>query len=168
MARHTAAETNNAKRPLRSNSSSPLNDLSSQASSVFDISGASSQNAARSQLGAKQMYHAMMDESLLDLGIMSSQQMVNAGLALHVPFSSNAGVHYMGLHQQQEDSSELEDYVQGLNDRFELPTDQILPMTPRCSFDQGTSFLSRSRAGRVYAHGMPRDETLQTLYLSQS
>ena len=37
------------------------------------------------------------------------------------------------LQHSKDEMLELEDYVQGLNDRFELPGDQL--MTPRCSFE---------------------------------
>jgi hypothetical protein len=75
------------------------------------------------------------DEALFDLGILQCGQPQN-GLALNLQYLTPQ--QYMLPQQGKEDSLELEDYVQGLNDRFELPGDQILPMTPRCSFEGST------------------------------
>jgi hypothetical protein len=83
----------------------------------------------------KPSYQTISDETLYDLGILQPSAPLNqSGLALNLQYLTPQ--QYMMPHK--EDSLELEDYVQGLNDRFELPSDQILPMTPRASFDQGT------------------------------
>ena len=80
------------------------------------------------------------DETLFDLGLLhSGQHLSHSGLSVNLQYMN--AQQYM-LPQAKEESLELEDYVQGLNDRFELPTDQLLPMTPRCSFDQGMSRIS--------------------------
>lgn len=79
----------------------------------------------------------VLDETLYDLAISQpAQQLVPpSGLALNLSYPT---AQQYGLAQFKEDSSELEEYIQGLNDRFELPIDQnILPITPRPSFDQG-------------------------------
>jgi hypothetical protein len=83
----------------------------------------------------KPSYQTVSDETLYDLGILQgSQQLSHSGLALNLQYLTPQ--QYMM--PNKEESLELEDYVQGLNDRFELPSDQILPMTPRASFDQGS------------------------------
>ena len=80
------------------------------------------------------------DDTLFDLGILQGgQNLSHSGLAMNFQYLN--AQQYM-LPQAKEESLELEDYVQGLNDRFELPTDQLLQMTPRCSFDQSTSRIS--------------------------
>jgi hypothetical protein len=90
--------------------------------------------APRIQL-VKPSYQTVSDETLYDLGILQGGQHLNqSGLALNLQYLTPQ--QYMMPHK--EESLELEDYVQGLNDRFELPGDQMLPMTPRASFDQGS------------------------------
>ena len=78
---------------------------------------------------------AISDDTLFDLGILNGgQNFAHAGLALNFPYMTPQ---QYTLQPGKEESLELEDYVQGLNDRFDLPSDQLLPMTPRCSFEQG-------------------------------
>lgn len=82
----------------------------------------------------KPSYPGIQDETVFDLGMLQTgQPLSHSGLALNLQY---LGQQYL-IPQNKEDSLELEDYVQGLNDRFEIPNDQMLPMTPRCSFDQG-------------------------------
>src|SRR5579862_8388857 len=81
----------------------------------------------------------VLEDTLYDLGILQPTQSVSqSGLALNLSYPT---AQQFGLAQLKEDSLELEDYIQGLNDRFELQTDQsVIPITPRASFDQGQSF----------------------------
>ena len=121
----------NAKsRELRSRQSSP-DDFFYTDSSVFDFLS----NVPRIQLVKPTYQNMTSDETLLDLGILSSNQPVaQANQASNVSYLNTP---QFLLPQGKEDSVELEDYVQGLNDRFDLADDPLLPMTPRCSFEQG-------------------------------
>jgi len=85
----------------------------------------------------------VLDETLFDLGILQpTQPGAHSGLALNLSYANHQ---QYGIPQVKEDSLELEDYIQGLNDRFELQTDpNMLPVTPRASFDQGQYFESNA------------------------
>src|SRR5436190_19400390 len=81
----------------------------------------------------------LQEENLFDLGIM--QQHV-------LPSGPGTNLQYINsqqdmLPQVKEGSLDLDDYVQRLNDRFDLPHDQLLPMTPCHSFDQGNRHKTR-------------------------
>src|SRR5947207_1443053 len=81
-----------------------------------------------------------VDDSIYDLAIFSIPQTTsqnNPGLALNLSFPVSQHFH---LPNVKEETQELEDYIQGLNDRFELPTENLLPITPRLSFDQGLHY----------------------------
>ena len=119
---------------VKSQPSSP-DDVLHGDSGVYDLN-----QVPRIQLVKPNYSSVISDESLFDLGILhSGQHLSHSSLAMNFQYTN--AQQYM-LPQVKEDSLELEDYVQGLNDRFELPTDQLLPMTPRCSFDQGASRIS--------------------------
>jgi hypothetical protein len=76
------------------------------------------------------------NEAIFDLNIShNGQQMPQSAFSTN-NYQYMSPQQYM-LPQGKDDSLELEDYVQGLNDRFELPSDQLHSMTPRCSFEQG-------------------------------
>jgi hypothetical protein len=122
-------------RGLQSRASSP-DDLLNADSAVYDLS---SGHVPRIQL-VKPNYQHLSDETLFDLGILNGcQPLTQSGLALNLQYMTPQ--QYL-LPPGKEESLELEDYVQGLNDRFDLPSDQLLPMTPRYSFDQGGNFYS--------------------------
>jgi hypothetical protein len=104
-------------------------------SGVYDFN-----HVPRIQLVKPNYSSVIPDEALFDIGLLQTgQHLSNSGLAMNFQYMN--AQQYM-LPQPKEDSLELEDYVQGLNDRFELPTDQLLPMTPRCSFEQGMNRIS--------------------------
>ena len=74
---------------------------------------------------------SLSDDPLLDLGMLNgNQQLHQTGMPSGLQF---VGPQQYMLQQSKDETLELEDYVQGLNDRFELPGDQL--MTPRCSFE---------------------------------
>jgi hypothetical protein len=83
---------------------------------------------------------SLSDDTLFDLGILhSNQQLQQSAMPANLQY---VGPQQYMLPQAKDDTlEELEDYVQGLNDRFDLPSDQL--MTPRCSFEQGTTNLPR-------------------------
>jgi hypothetical protein len=119
---------------FRESYSPQSDDLFNTDHSVFELGNGL---GPRIQL-VKPSYPAIPDETLYELGILQPGQTLNhPGQALNLQYLGHQ--QYM-LPQNKEESLELEDYVQGLNDRFELPNDQI-PMTPRCSFDQGCTSL---------------------------
>lgn len=122
------------QRDLPSRASSPEDLLNGGDLGVFDLGGA---HVPRINL-TKPSYTttSISDDTLFDLGILNGgQNLAHSGLALNFPYMT-APQQYI-LQPGKEESLELEDYVQGLNDRFDLPGDQLLPMTPRCSFEQG-------------------------------
>jgi hypothetical protein len=128
----------------RSQSASPDSLLRGD-NSVFDLN-----SGQRIQL-VKPSYHSVLsDETLFDLGILNGNQAIpQTGLAMNLSYMSSQ--QFM-MQQAKEDSLELEDYVQGLNDRFDLPSDQILPMTPRCSFDQGISYIAYANVKQIHPY----------------
>ena len=77
---------------------------------------------------------SLSDDTLFDLGILhGNQQLQQSAMPANLQY---VGPQQYMLPQGKDDTlEELEDYVQGLNDRFDLPGDQL--MTPRCSFEQG-------------------------------
>jgi len=134
--------TTHQQRELPSRASTP-EDLLNGDQGVFDLGGG---HVPRINL-IKPSYTttAISDDSLFDLGILNGgQNLSHAGLALNFPYMTPQ--QYV-LQPGKEESLELEDYVQGLNDRFDLPTDQLLPMTPRCSFEQGKPRLHSIATG---------------------
>jgi len=119
-----------APRQTESRQSSP-EDLLNGESPPYD-----SNSVPQLQLVKPSYQSAVTDETLFDLGLLNgTHNLSHPGLAMNLQF---VGPQQYLLPPQKDESSELEDYVQGLNDRFDLPSDQLLPMTPRCSFDQGT------------------------------
>jgi hypothetical protein len=88
------------------------------------------------QFQIKQTGYAL-DDTLFDLSIyhtpQSSQQHLS-GLALNLSYPVAA---QFSLPNVKEETQELEDYIQGLNERFELPVEDSIPLTPRTSLDQG-------------------------------
>lgn len=117
---------------VQSRTSSP-DDLLHGDSGIYDF-----HHVPRIQLVKPSYSSVISDEALFDLGNLNNngQQLLSqSGLPMNLQYLS--AQQYM-LPPGKDDSLELEDYVQGLNDRFDLPSDQLLPMTPRCSFSQGT------------------------------
>jgi hypothetical protein len=97
---------------------------------VFDLSAAS---VPRIQLVKPSYPHGPLEDSLFTFGALNAgQTLAPPNLAMHLQYIQPQMVL---LAQMKEDSVELEDYVQGLNNRFDMPNEDILPMTPRCSFD---------------------------------
>jgi len=118
---------------VQSRTSSP-DDLLRGDSGVYDFN-----HIPRVQLVKPSYSSVISDETLFDLSNLNNngqQFLSQSGLPINLQYLS--AQQYM-LPQAKDDSLELEDYVQGLNDRFDLPSDQLLPMTPRCSFDQGNT-----------------------------
>jgi hypothetical protein len=118
---------------VQSRTSSP-DDLLRGDSGVYDFN-----HVPRIQLVKPSYSSVLSDDTLFDLGNLNNngQQLLSqSSLPINLQYLS--AQQYLSP-QGKDDSLELEDYVQGLNDRFELPGDQLLPMTPRCSFDQGNT-----------------------------
>jgi len=148
------------QRELSSRASTP-EDLLSGDQGVFELGGG---HVPRINL-IKPSYTttAISDDTLFDLGILNGgQNLAHTGLALNFPYMTPQ--QYI-LQPGKEESLELEDYVQGLNDRFDLPGDQLLPMTPRCSFEQGntaTHTHSHCDAEEAYANLKRVESSLRT------
>jgi hypothetical protein len=123
-------------RETLSQPSSP-DELSNGDASLFDLTSSS---VPRVQHVKPSYSSVISDESLFDLGNLNGgQQLSQSSLTLNLQYVTPQ--QYM-MPPAKEESLELEDYVQGLNDRFDLPADQFLPITPRCSYEQGKALFS--------------------------
>jgi len=113
-----------SQEPTQSRQSSPDELLNGSGLSPFEFS-----QVPRIQV-VKPSF-SLSDNTFLDLGIMNgNQQLQQTAMPSSLQF---VGPQQYMLQHSKDEMLELEDYVQGLNDRFELPGDQL--MTPRCSFE---------------------------------
>jgi hypothetical protein len=110
----------------QSRQSSPDEPVNSSSTSLFEFSQVP-------QIQVVKPSFSLSDDILFNLGMLNGNQQPQTVVPSALQF---VGAQQYMLQNPKDETLELEDYVQGLTDRFELPSHQL--MTPRRSFEQGT------------------------------